>query len=261
MIGIKRKESKSGVYMRTQTIMQLGGFFSTEERFKERYEIREFAPIIRTISDTRYIIRSPSHKLPQDISEADKAGTDMVMHFNENAQEVLDYFKTHNIKPLLDPLREAIQSGKGAEEIQKMHKYSEIEKAILLQGLNPELYFIVIKHLALSKAYLSILAQKITIEALDKVEKIDFGKLPKADVEEFMLGLFLGAAHVFSMASLSPVNRDNPKFIAEYKKLMDKYAHLIAIEYPEVYIKAMDLDNKDTYSKNAYNTISIALGA
>ncbi len=210
------------------------------ERFAIQHKVRT-PKMIKKLSDARFI--SKLHDNDAN-SKAVEAAFEIINDFDKYTDKIIKYY---NKNPNLLDIKNLTSIIKKIKlEHNKMEFLLMPNPEIINQGINHILYIYAKQHFVISKIFFNL---------IDKIDLNDIKreKVNNFDVERFKLGVFIGLESVLITSIFSPYGRDNSKLINNYGKLVEKYSHMIALNYPDEYINATNLNKPliqiDIYQK------------
>ncbi len=221
---------------------------SYSERFAKAYKI-SIPKEIKKSSDAKFV------PLPHSSHANDKAigrASELISKFDEIAEEIIQkYNKYSNDLKYFD-------LGKIINKFKEGHKSTEqlikVYESVLSGGdINPTTYLNAKRHFIIAKIFLDKF-KEIKTEDIERLKNKKLELNTEAEKENFKLGVFISLEPILVTAILSTLERDNAALSQDYGKLIDEYNHIVAIRYPNDYLKATQLD-KSVFPAGAYSKL------
>lgn len=223
-----------------QLMAMLGAYESREVNRGSTYTSPD---VIETLMDLQ--------KIRLDTHVRNKNDADVVY---QNAKQAIETFKS-DISSAIEQANSTLESltetsfskeyNKFKEEYKKSYKYQiKISNGLLIQGIDPGVYFSVKKHMLLAQVFIRLMDgnKKIDLSSTKK----SFSELKKNNelFQAFELGYFIALEPTLVIGALNAIKWGDREFITEYKNLVEKFSRVIARKYPRLYLEISGLDRK-----------------
>ncbi|MDE1825572.1 MAG: hypothetical protein KGH77_04395 [Candidatus Micrarchaeota archaeon] len=120
----------------------------------------------------------------------------------------------------------------------------KISNDLLLQGIDPTIYFSIKKHMLLAQVFIRLMDENKNVN-LSSTKK-SFSELKKNQelFQAFELGYFIALEPILVIGALNAIKWGDKGFIADYRDLVEKFSRIIARKYPSLYLQISGLGKK-----------------